>query len=60
MKFLPDSAIVGTLSRIKHAGKPRPKKRMARLVDTRTEFVGGGDARSFEQLLAEAKRHAGR
>lgn len=58
MKFLPDSAVLGTLGHIKHAGKARPKKRVARRVDTRSEFVGGGDFRSLEQLLAEARRHA--
>lgn len=59
MKFLPDSAVLGTLGRIKHASNPRPKKRVARRVDTRSEFVGcGGDFRSLEELLAEAKRHA--
>jgi len=52
MKFLPDSAILGTLGHIKHAGKARPKKRIARRVDTR------GDFRSLEQLLALAKQHA--
>lgn len=58
MKGLPDSAILGTLGRIKHAGKPRRSKGVARRVDTRSKFVGGGDSRTFEELLALALRHA--
>lgn len=63
MKFLPDSAVLGTLGRIKHASKPRHKKVKGarRVVDSRSAYVGcGGDFRSLEELLAEAKRHAGR
>ena len=59
MKFLPDSAVLGTLGRIKHASKPRKEKGARRVSDTRSDFVGlGGDFRSLEELLAEAKRHA--
>ena len=58
MKFLPDSAILGTLGHLKHAGKPRRRKGVARRVDTRSKFVGGGDTRTFEELLSEARQHA--
>jgi hypothetical protein len=57
MKFLPDSAVVGTLGRIKHASKPKRVK-SSRRVDTRSAFVGSAEARSFNELLAEARRHA--
>lgn len=62
MKFLPDSAVLGTYKRLSHVGKPRRKKgkgkRVAQKADSRSTFVGGGDTRNFEQLLAEALRHA--
>ena len=57
MKFLPDSAILGTLGHIKHASKPKRVK-SSRRVNTRSQFVGGGDTRTLEQLLVEARKHA--
>lgn len=59
MRFLPDSAILGTLGHIKHAGKSRRKKGVRRSVNTRSQFVGiNGDTRSFAELLEQAKQHA--
>lgn len=63
MKGLPDSAVLGTLGRLKHAGKARRKKGIARserkekvLAQDWSSFEQ--DFRSFEELLAEARRHA--
>jgi hypothetical protein len=62
MRFLPDSAILGTLGRIKHASK---KNRRGSAVKRNREVVlaqiwsgYNQDSRSFVELLAEAKRHA--
>lgn len=63
MKFLPDSAVLGTLGRLKHVGKPRRRKSVAK--SERKEKVLAQswgsyeqDTRSFEELLEEAKQHA--
>lgn len=63
MKFLPDSAVLGTLGRLKHIGKPRRINGVAKserkekvLAQSWSSFEQ--DFRSFEQLLAEAKQHA--
>ena len=63
MKFLPDSAVLGTLGRLKHVGKPRRRKGVAK--SERKEKVLAQswgsyeqDTRSFEELLEEAKQHA--
>lgn len=62
MKFLPDSAVVGFAKRLKNAGKPRNHKSV-KVVSSEQVLATSytpynQDARSFEQLLAEAKRHA--
>jgi len=59
---LPDSAVLGTLGRIKHAsnknrkGSAVSKNKEITLAQNWENF--NQDARSFEELLAEAKRHA--
>lgn len=64
MRFLPDSAILGTYKRIKHMGKPRRRKGVSRPKPKQEQVLGRSwssyqqDARTFEQLLAEAERHA--
>jgi hypothetical protein len=65
MKFLPDSAVLGTLGRIKHASKKSSK---GRAVSSNIEVVAQSwesyrvDTRSIEELLAEVelkkKQHA--
>ena len=66
MKFLPDSAVLGTLGRIKHASK---KSRKGRAVSEKVEVASQSwesyrvDARSLEEVLALAmarneKQHA--
>jgi hypothetical protein len=62
MRFLPDSAILGTLGRIKHASK---KNRRGSAVKENKEVIlaqnwnsFNQDTRSLKELLAEAKRHA--
>lgn len=66
MKFLPDSAVLGTLGRIKHASH---KARKGSAVLEKVEVASQSwesfrvDTRSLEDLLAEAqknkeKRHA--
>jgi hypothetical protein len=64
MKFLPDSAVLGTLGRLKHAGKSRRKKGFAQNEKKEGTVLAQNwdafeqDFRSFDELLAEAKRHA--
>ena len=59
---LPDSAVLGTLGRIKHASNKNRKgsavseKKEITLAQNWENFIQ--DSRSFEELLAEAKRHA--
>jgi hypothetical protein len=59
MKFLPDSAVLGTLGRIKHAlnkkvkGRAVPKKEV--LAQSWEAFRV--DSRSLEELLADAKKN---
>jgi hypothetical protein len=60
MKFLPDSAILGTLGHIKHASKKAAK---GRAVSKKEEVLAQSweafrvDARSLEELLADAKKN---
>jgi hypothetical protein len=60
MRFLPDSAILGTLGRIKHASNKNKKGRAVSdeiiLAQNWEAFIQ--DTRSFEEILAKAKRHA--
>jgi hypothetical protein len=63
MKFLPDSAVLGTLGRLKHAGKSSRRKGITQREKKETVLAQNWDAfeqdfRSFDELLAEAKRHA--
>jgi hypothetical protein len=59
MKFLPDSAVLGTLGRLKHAGKSsRRKDEKKGTVLAQNWDAFEQDFRSFAELLAEAKRHA--
>jgi hypothetical protein len=64
MKFLPDSAVLGTLGRLKHAGKSRRRKGVAQNEKKEGTVLAQNwdafeqDFRSFDELLAEAKRHA--
>jgi len=63
MKFLPDSAVLGTLGRLKHAGKSSRRKGITQRENKETVLAQNWDAfeqdfRSFDELLAEAKRHA--
>ena len=64
MKFLPDSAVLGTLGRLKHAGKSRRRKSVAQNEKKEGTVLAQNwdafeqDFRSFDELLAEAKRHA--
>lgn len=64
MKFLPDSAILGTYKRIKRAGKPRRRKGVASSSPKPVKQLSASwesyrvDDRSFEELLAQARRHA--
>ena len=58
MKFLPDSAVLGTLGRIKHASKKSSK---GRAVSEKVEVASQSwesfrvDSRSLEEVLALAK-----
>jgi hypothetical protein len=60
MKFLPDSAVLGTLGRIKHATKKTSK---GRAVSDKSEVVAQSweafrvEARSLEELLADAQKN---
>ena len=64
MKFLPDSAVLGTYKRIMRAGKPRRRKGVGGSSSKPVEMISQSwesyrvDTRSFEELLAEARRHA--
>jgi hypothetical protein len=59
---LPDSAIVGTVRRIVRASKKNNRgsavKENKEIVLAQSWSAYNQDARSLEQLLAEAKRHA--
>lgn len=62
MRFLPDSAILGTLGHIKHASNKNKRgsvvKRNREVVLAQIWSGYNQDSRSFVELLAEAKRHA--
>jgi hypothetical protein len=59
---LPDSAIVGTVRRVVRASKKNNRgsavKENKEIVLAQSWSAYNQDARSLEQLLAEAKRHA--
>jgi hypothetical protein len=59
---LPDSAIVGTVRRLTRASKKNNRgsavKENKEIVLAQNWSAYNQDARSLEQLLAEAKRHA--
>lgn len=63
MRFLPDSAVLGFAKRLKNAGKPRRSKARSVGVEKGKSLASSRrgyemDTRSYEQLLAEARRHA--
>jgi len=59
MKFLPDSAILGTLGHIKHASKKARGKRAVSKVEVLAQYIDETqDVRSFQELLAQAREHA--
>jgi hypothetical protein len=59
MKFLPDSAILGTLGRIKHASKKKRISRAVKKVEVLGQYVDETqDTRSFQELLEQAREHA--
>jgi hypothetical protein len=59
MKFLPDSAILGTLGHLKHASKKARRKRAVSKVEVLAQYLDEAqDVRSFQELLAQAKEHA--
>ena len=59
MKFLPDSAILGTLGHLKHASKKARRKRAVSKVEVLAQYVDETqDVRSFQELLAQAREHA--
>jgi alpha-D-ribose 1-methylphosphonate 5-triphosphate synthase subunit PhnG len=59
MRFLPDSAILGTLGHIKHATKKKKKGRAVSEVDAFVQHTDlTQDVRSFEELLIQAREHA--
>ena len=59
MKFLPDSAILGTLGHIKHASKKARRKSVECKVEVLAQYVDETqDVRSFQELLAQAIEHA--
>lgn len=60
MRFLPDSAILGTLGHIKHASK-KAKRGSSAVSKVEASFQcvdESQDVRSFEEILADAKRYA--
>jgi hypothetical protein len=59
MKFLPDSAVLGTLGHIKHASKKIKKGRAVSEVDAFVQYVDLSlDVRSFEEILLQARENA--
>jgi hypothetical protein len=59
MRFLPDSAILGTLGHIKHATRKKKKGRAVSEVDPFVQYTDlTQDVRSFEELLIKAREHA--
>ena len=59
MRFLPDSAILGTLGHIKHASKKVKRGSAVSKVEASFQCVDESqDVRSFEEILADAKRYA--
>jgi hypothetical protein len=59
MRFLPDSAIVGTLRRVTRAPKKSRRESAVRDVEVLAQYVDETqDVRSFQELLAQAKEHA--
>jgi len=59
MRFLPDSAILGTLGHIKHASKNTKRGRAVSKVEVLVQYVDNTqDVRSFEEILFDAKQHA--
>jgi hypothetical protein len=59
MKFLPDSAILGTLGHLKHASKKARRKRAVSKVEASFQRVDESlDVRSLQELIAQAKEHA--
>jgi alpha-D-ribose 1-methylphosphonate 5-triphosphate synthase subunit PhnG len=59
MRFLPDSAILGTLGHIKHATRKKKKGRAVSEVDAFVQYTDlTQDVRSFEELLIQAREHA--
>jgi hypothetical protein len=59
MRFLPDSAILGTLGHLKHATKKARRKRAVSKIEASFQCVDETqDVRSFQELLAQAKEHA--
>jgi hypothetical protein len=59
MRFLPDSAILGTLGHIKHASKKARRKRAVSKVEVLAQYIDETqDVRSFQELLAQAREHA--
>jgi hypothetical protein len=59
MRFLPDSAILGTLGHIKHATKKKKKGRAVSEVDAFVQYVDLSlDVRSFEEILLQARENA--
>jgi predicted nucleic acid-binding protein len=59
MRFLPDSAVLGTLGRIKHASKKNLKGRAVseEQVLAQSWEAFRVDSRSLEELLADAKKN---
>jgi hypothetical protein len=59
MRFLPDSAVLGTLGRIKHASNKKVKGRAVskKVVLAQSWEAFRVDSRSLEQLLADAKKN---
>jgi hypothetical protein len=59
MKFLPDSAILGTLGHLKHASKKARRKRAVSKVEASFQRVDERlDVRGLQELIAQAKEHA--
>ena len=59
MRFLPDSAILGTLGHIKHASKKAKRGSAVSKVEASFQCVDETqDVRSFQELLAQAREHA--
>jgi hypothetical protein len=59
MKFLPDSAILGTLGHLKHATKKAKVKRAVSKVEVLAQYVDETqDVRTIQELLAQAREHA--